>query len=70
MSGTWKVGETKVRPGVYRRSENAGGVEVAGAAEHVGLAVVKGTWGPLNKAVRIDTNNHWLWKRGEGDYRT
>lgn len=57
MSGTWKVGETKDRPGVYRRSENAGGVEVAGAAEHVGLAVVKGTWGPLNKAVRTENGD-------------
>ncbi|MDO4305986.1 MAG: phage tail sheath subtilisin-like domain-containing protein [Eubacteriales bacterium] len=54
MSGTWKIGETKERPGVYRRSENAGGVEIAGAAESVGLAVVAGTWGPLNTPVRTE----------------
>lgn len=56
MSGTWKVGETKERPGVYRRSENAGGTEVAGAEDGVGLAVVTGTWGPLNKPVRTEAS--------------
>lgn len=54
MSGSWKVGEAKERPGVYRRSENAGSAEVVEAADGVALAVVKGTWGPLNKAVRTE----------------
>lgn len=51
MSGSFRVGEEKERPGVYRRHVNAGGSDVAGAAENVGLAVVSGTWGPLNKPV-------------------
>lgn len=51
MSGSWRVGEEKGRPGVYRRHANASGSEITGAAEHVGLAVVSGTWGPLNKPV-------------------
>lgn len=51
MSGSFRAGEEKERPGVYRRHINAGGSDVAGAAENVGLAVVSGTWGPLNKPV-------------------
>lgn len=51
MSGSFRAGEEKERPGVYRRHVNAGGSDVAGAAENVGLAVVSGTWGPLNKPV-------------------
>lgn len=51
MSGSFRAGEEKERPGVYRRHANAGGSDVAGAAENVGLAVVSGTWGPLNKPV-------------------
>lgn len=51
MSGSFRAGEEKERPGVYRRHTNAGGSDVAGAAENVGLAVVSGTWGPLNKPV-------------------
>ena len=51
MSGSFRAGEEKERPGVYRHHVNAGGSDVAGAAENVGLAVVSGTWGPLNKPV-------------------
>lgn len=56
MSGTWHVGEEKDRPGVYRRTENGGNIEVAGAEEGVGLAVVSGTWGPLNTPVLTDAS--------------
>lgn len=52
MSGSFRAGEEKERPGVYRCHVNAGGSDVAGAAENVGLAVVSGTWGPLNKPVK------------------
>lgn len=57
MSGSWRVGEEKERPGVYRRHVNAGGSEIAGTAENVGLAVVSGTWGPLNKPVVTDASD-------------
>ena len=56
MSGFFTVGETKERPGVYKRYENAGGVESAGVAEDVGCAVVSGNWGPLNTPVRTDAS--------------
>ena len=57
MSGSFRAGEEKERPGVYRRHDNAGGTEVAGAAEGVGLAVVSGTWGPLNKPMVTDASD-------------
>lgn len=54
MSGFFVVGEKKERPGVYKRYENAGGVEAAGARSGVGCALVTGNWGALNKPVTID----------------
>ncbi len=48
------VGEKKERPGVYKRYENAGGVEAAGARSGVGCALVTGNWGALNTPVTID----------------
>ena len=53
MSGFYTVGEKKDRPGVYHRYENAGGTEIAGAREGIGLALVSGNWGPLNTPVTI-----------------
>lgn len=54
MSGFFVVGERKERPGVYKRYENAGGVETAGARDGIGCAIVTGNWGELNKPVTID----------------
>lgn len=54
MSGFFVVGEKKERPGVYKRYENAGGVEAAGARSGVGCALVTGNWGALNTPVTID----------------
>lgn len=56
MSGFFTVGETKERPGVYKRYENSGGVDTVGVAEDVGCAVVSGNWGPLNTPVRTDAS--------------
>jgi len=55
MSGTFVVGETKIRPGVYTRYENAGGVELAGASNGVGAAIIRANWGPLNKVTWIES---------------
>lgn len=55
MSGTFVVGETKIRPGVYTRYENAGGVELVGASNGLGAAVIKADWGPLNQVKWIET---------------
>lgn len=54
MSGMFTVGEVKKSPGVYKRIENYGGAEIAGAAEDIGCAVVSGNWGALNKSVVVD----------------
>ena len=54
MSGFFVVGEKKERPGVYKRYENAGGVEAAGARSGVGCALVTGNWGALNTPVTIE----------------
>ena len=52
MSGFFTLGETKDRPGVYKRYENLG-TETPGATEKIAACVVSGNWGPLNKAVHI-----------------
>lgn len=54
MSGTFTIGEKKVRPGTYFRRENAGGVEVAGATNGIVAAVFQSNWGPLNKEFYMD----------------
>ena len=53
MSGFFALGETKERPGVYKRYENQG-TEYAGALEKVAACVVASDWGAVNKPVRID----------------
>lgn len=55
MSGTFVVGETKIRPGVYTRYENAGGVEIAGASSGIGAAIIRANWGPLNQVKWIES---------------
>ena len=48
MSGLYRQGETKIRPGVYRRNENAGSQTVPGAIYGVFAIPVHATFGPLN----------------------
>jgi hypothetical protein len=57
MAGVFTIGETKARPGVYTRYENAGGTPLAGAVNGIGAAVIKANWGPLNQLVEIDGAN-------------
>ena len=54
MSGTFIIGERKVRPGVYYRRENGGGVVLAGAVNGIGAALFQADWGPLNKVFDMD----------------
>lgn len=54
MSGIFSIGEKKVRPGVYYRRENVGGVDVVGATNGVGAAIFTSNWGPLNEVVDLD----------------
>ena len=56
MSGTFSVGERKVRPGNYYRREANGGVENAGATNGVLAALFHSNWGPLNQEVDLDVS--------------
>jgi hypothetical protein len=50
MAGTFIVGETKIRPGVYQRRYKEGAV-TAGARNGIGLGIIRANWGPLNTVV-------------------
>jgi len=58
MSGTYTIGEKKVRPGVYHMVENGGGVSVAGATNGIGAGIIKANWGPLNKVVELEPTDN------------
>lgn len=55
MAGTFTIGETKIRPGVYTRYENAGGTPLAGAINGIGAAVIRANWGELNRIIDIES---------------
>ena len=50
---TFTIGETKVRPGEYHRTENASGISTAAAVNGIVAGVIRANWGPLNKVVEI-----------------
>lgn len=54
MSGIFSIGEKKIRPGVYYRRENIGGVDTAGAINGVAAAIFTSNWGPLNEVFELD----------------
>lgn len=54
MSGTYTIGEKKIRPGSYFRYANAGGVEVVGATNGIAAVVFQSNWGALNKEFDMD----------------
>lgn len=54
MSGTFTIGEKKVRPGVYFRYENNGGVTTVGATNGVQAVLFQSNWGPLNEEFDMD----------------
>ena len=57
MAGVFTIGETKARPGVYTRYENAGGTPLAGATNGIGAAIFKANWGPLNQLIELEGAN-------------
>lgn len=57
MAGTFTIGETKVRPGVYHRYENAGNVSLAGAINGIGAGVFQANWGPMNEVVELEPSS-------------
>ena len=58
MAGTFSVGESKTRPGVYHRRYSVGGGEVAGALNGVGMGIIRANWGPLNRAVAFEPSTN------------
>ena len=58
MAGTYSVGETQTRPGVYHRRYSVGSGELAGALNGVGMGIIRANWGPLNKAVAFDPSTN------------
>ena len=54
MSGIFSIGEKKVRPGVYYRRENSGGVETVGATNGVAAVLFQADWGALNEEFDMD----------------
>lgn len=65
MAGTFIVGETKIRPGVYQRRYKEGAV-TAGARNGIGLGLIRANWGPLNTVVDFtpDTNVNKIFGSG------
>lgn len=59
MSGFFSIGETKERPGIYKRIENIGARDPAGARDGIGAAVVSGNWGPLNVAQLVEASEDY-----------
>lgn len=54
MAGRFSVGETKVRPGIYFRQENGGGLDLIGAPNGVVAVAFRANWGPINEVVTIE----------------
>lgn len=55
MSGRYTNGETKIRPGIYFREENGGGVELSGMANGIVAVAFKANWGPLGEIVTLES---------------
>ena len=68
MAGTFIVGETKIRPGVYQRRYKEGAGASAGARNGIGLGLIRAHWGPLNTVVDFtpDTNVTKIFGAGAG----
>ena len=68
MAGTFIVGETKIRPGVYQRRYKEGAGASAGARNGIGLGLIRANWGPLNSVVDFtpDTNVNKIFGSGTG----
>ena len=63
---TFILGEQKVRPDVYVRWHNAGGVRVVTGTVGVAAAVVKSNWGPLGEVMEIESPGDIARQLGSG----
>ncbi|OJF16827.1 MAG: phage tail protein, partial [Bacillaceae bacterium G1] len=58
MAGqTFLLGEQKIRPGTFVRVTNIGEPSIVTGAQGVAAAVIKASWGPLNKVVTLEGLN-------------
>lgn len=64
---TYFPGEQKIRPGVYVRVTNAGGIPLAGREQGTVAAVIQTNWGPLGAHRVIDTEEQLSQLYGTGD---
>ena len=55
MASLYTVGETKVRPGVYRRYTTENDSVVAGADDGTVAVVLQADWGPIGEGTEINT---------------
>lgn len=62
----FRLGEQKVRPGVYVRWFNDGALAKYSRAIGIAAAVIKSNWGPLEKAITIEDESDILDKIGSG----
>lgn len=56
-SSYYTQGETKIRPGVYKRRSADGGFAVVSARNGIGVIALKADWGPLNEAIAFSGTN-------------
>lgn len=68
MSVLYNMGETKKRPGVYRRQSNIGPSALATGVDGICAIPVKATWGPLGKVVRNTNATNLTDNYGLGTY--
>lgn len=55
MGSLFNKGETKIRPGVYRRRTKTGDTTAAGAMDGVGAVAIQADWGPLGVVTTHET---------------
>lgn len=70
MSVIYKVGETKKRPGIYRRHSNIGLTTLASGQDGICAIPVKAEWGPLGVVVRNTRPSDLTDTYGTGTYGT
>lgn len=68
MSVIYTAGETKKRPGVYRRQSNIGLSTPAGSQDGICAIPIQASWGPLGKVVKNTLASNLIDNYGAGTY--